>query len=429
MKAPLRRTPFRRLGALASLALVLAVSPSGAGSRAFAAPDAGPFTPDATFDQEAPRRAWLSGVAVNGDAVWQWVEVVAFAIASYLAGLVFAWAACALARRVLRYGGGRGGKVFVDAAQRPLRILLASLIFRESVARLHVSTEGSSVIGQLTFALIVFTIAWFALRAVRAGVAWGSAHLRAEPEREIRHRVLRTQLTLLRQMTTGVILAVAVGAVLMQFAFVRNVGLSLLASAGLVGVVVGFAAQKPLASVMAGIQLSVTQPIRVGDTVFVEKELGTIEKIHMTFVVVRLREQRMLVVPVARFLDTPFENWTLAAPDLIGSVLISVDFTAPVDVIRRELARICGEHDGWDQKTCTVEVTNATERTMTLRALVSSSSDAKNWALRCFVRERLIAFLGKLDGGRHLPHDRAAAMNEAEPDVETSGGTSPDERT
>jgi hypothetical protein len=130
----------------------------------------------------------------------------------------------------------------------------------------------------------------------------------------------------------------------------------------------------------------------------------------LTFVVVRLREQRMLVIPVSRFLDAPFENWTLAAPDVIGSVLIPVDFTTPVDLVRAELARACAGHDAWDRKTCSLEVTDATERTMTLRALVSSSDDAKNWALRCFVREHLIAFVGHLDGGSRLPHDRDGSV-------------------
>jgi small-conductance mechanosensitive channel len=262
------------------------------------------------------------------------------------------------------------------------------------------------MLGQATFTLVVFTVVWFTLRALSAGVAWASERLPNEPEREIRDRVLRTRLTLVRQLATAVIVAIAIAVVLMQFAFVRHVGLSLLASAGLVGIVFGFAAQKPLAALMGGIQLSLTQPIRIGDAVFIEKELGTVEKIYLTYVVVRMREQRMLVIPVSRFLDTPFENWTLAAPDVIGTVLLSVDFTAPVDAIRVELARACAEHEAWDKKTCSLEVTEATEHAMTLRALVSSSNAAKNWALRCFVRERLIHFLAQLDGGAHLPRDR-----------------------
>ncbi len=354
--------------------------------------------------------AWLTRTSLDGNAAWQWVGIVLLAVLSYVGGLVLAQLALALGRRALGPKRGTGVAVFFDAARRPLRVLVASLLFRETVVALHLTLDVESLIDHLTFALIVFTIAWFAVRAFRSSLDWASRRLRSGPEHEIRHRVLRTQLTLLRPIATAGIIVVASGAVLMQFAFVRNIGLSLLASAGIVGIVVGLAAQKPLAGLVGGIQLSITQPIRMGDTVFIDKELGTVEKIHLTYVVIRLREQRMLVVPVSRFLDTPFENWTLAAPDVIGSVLLAVDFTTPVDSVRTALARACAEHDAWDHKTCSLEVTDATERTMTLRALVSSSNAAKNWALRCFVRERMIAFLSKLDDGSHLPHDRVASL-------------------
>lgn len=348
-------------------------------------------------------------VAFYGNEVWQWLGVVLAAGLSYALGAVLSWLALAAVRRAVWHPRDSGHAVLFDAAGRPLRILLASLVFRESVLPLRVTADVLETIDHATFTLIVFTLAWFAIRAFRSGVDWASGRLSDEPEDVIEQRVHRTQLTVLRQVASAVIVVLSIGAVLMQFAFVRSVGLSLLASAGLVGIAFGFAAQKPLTGLIGGIQLSITQPIRIGDTVFIEHELGTIEKIHLTYVVVRLREQRMLVVPVSRFLDAPFENWTIASPDVIGSVLLSVDFTTPVEAVRRELARVCAQHEAWDHKTCSLDVTDATEHTMTLRALVSSSDAVKNWALRCFVREDLIAFLGKLEGGIHLPHDRGDA--------------------
>ena len=347
--------------------------------------------------------------SLYGNHAWQWLGVVLAAGLSYVVGAVLAWFALAATRRALWHPRDTERAVLFEAARRPLRILLASLVFRESVLPLRVTADLLAAIDHATFTLIVLTLAWFAIRAFRSGVDWASGHLSAEPEDVIERRVHRTQLTVLRQVASALIVVLSIGAVLMQFAFVRSVGLSLLASAGLIGIAFGFAAQKPLTGLIGGIQLSITQPIRIGDTVFIEHELGTIEKIHLTYVVVRLREQRMLVVPVSRFLDAPFENWTIASPDVIGSVLLSVDFTTPVNTVREELARVCAERKEWDQKTCSLDVTDATERTMTLRALVSSSDAAKNWALRCFVREDLIAFLGKLDGGSHLPHDRGDA--------------------
>lgn len=349
--------------------------------------------------------------ALFATALGQWGSLALLGVLAYVSGLGLARVALAVGRRALRPARSTGSSIFFDAAQRPLRILLASLIFRETSLPLQLAPEISSGIAKVTFSLIVFTMAWFAIRAFGSTVDWASRRLTTEREHEIHHRVLRTQLTLLRPMATVAILVVSSAAVLMQFSFVRNIGLSLLASAGIVGVVVGFAAQKPLAALVQGIQLSITQPIRIGDTVFIEKELGTIEKIHLTYVVVRLREQRMMVVPVARFLDTAFENWTLAAPDVIGSVLLYVDFTTPVDGIRAALHGACAEHVAWDHKTCSLEVTDTTEHTMVLRALVSSSDASRNWTLRCFVRERLLGFLATLDGGRHLPQERAATVS------------------
>jgi small-conductance mechanosensitive channel len=355
----------------------------------------------------------------------EWFVVALTAGVAYVVGLASARLVLVVARRLLGRRAAASA-LFLTAAQRPLRLLLGALLFRAGVAALRVSVELTSTIDQVTFALIVFTLAWFVIRAFHAGLDWVTRHLPGQSDEAIRQRVVRTHLTLLRPLVTVVIVLVSLGAVLMQFAFVRSIGLSLVASAGIVGIVVGFAAQKPLAGLVAGLQLSITQPIRIGDTVFIEQELGTVERIHLTYVVLRLREQRMLVIPVARFLDTPFENWTLAAPDVIGSVLLSVDFTTPVDAVRAALGRACAEHEAWDRKTCTLVVTDATERTMKLRALVSSSDEVKNWDLRCFVRERLIAFLSTLDGGIHLPHDRLANLPAAV--VSPSSSTSSPDR-
>lgn len=350
---------------------------------------------------------WLSHAPAGSSAPWQWIGLVLAAPLSYGVAVGPTRVVSAIARHALGTSGTARGSILLEAVARPLRILLASILFRYAAMSLGMTPGVWSAIAQATFALVVFAVVWFTVRTLRVAAEWMSEHIRAAPDDEIRHRVFRTHLTLMRQMSTAVIVVVGSGAALMQFTLVRTLGLSLLASAGLAGIVLGFAAQKPLASLMGGIQLSITQPIRIGDSVFIERELGTVEKIHLTYVVVRLREQRVLVVPVSRFLDTPFENWTLAKPDVIGAVLLSVDFSTPVDAIRAEVRRACVDHEGWDHETCSLEVVDTTERTMTLRALMSSSDASKNWSLRCFVRERLIAFLGVLDGGCHLPHDRA----------------------
>jgi small-conductance mechanosensitive channel len=187
------------------------------------------------------------------------------------------------------------------------------------------------------------------------------------------------------------------------------VGVSILASAGIAGIVIGFAAQRSLATLLAGLQLSVSQPVRIGDTVIVEGEWGWIEEITLTYVVVKIWDLRRLIVPITYFLEKPFQNWTKFSPDLLGTVVIHADYTVPIDAVREEVKRLCEADARWDGKVAELVVLEATERTVALRALVSAADAGKQWDLRCSVREGLVRFLQQLDGGRHLPKSRVAA--------------------
>jgi len=166
-----------------------------------------------------------------------------------------------------------------------------------------------------------------------------------------------------------------------------------LASAGVIGIVVGMAAQRTIGTFIAGLQIAFTQPIRVDDLVVVENESGRIEEITLTYVVVRLWDLRSLIVPITYFIETPFQNWTRVGTDMLGAVFIYVDYTVPVEPVRRELDRIVKGSPLWDGKVCTLELTNATERTVELRAVLSAADSSALWILRCQVREKLIEFI------------------------------------
>jgi len=181
--------------------------------------------------------------------------------------------------------------------------------------------------------------------------------------------------------------------VLMSFDEFRQLGTGILASAGLVGLVVGFAAQKTLGNLLAGIQLAITQPIRLDDVVIVEGEWGRIEEITLTYVVVRIWDLRRLVLPIGYFLERPFQNWTRVSADILGTVFLYVDYTVPVDAIRAELERIVQGSKDWDGEVCGVQVTDTSAQGIELRALVSAADASKAWDLRCAVREQLVAFL------------------------------------
>jgi small-conductance mechanosensitive channel len=211
----------------------------------------------------------------------------------------------------------------------------------------------------------------------------------------LKARKVHTQLDVLRRIFTTIVIIIAVAAMLMTFDKVRSFGAAILASAGIVGIVVGIAAQKTIGTLIAGFQIAITHPIRIDDVVIVENEWGRIEEITLTYVVVKIWDLRRLVVPITYFVEKPFQNWTRISADLLGTVFIYVDYTVPVEAVREELRRILDKSNFWDKKVSGLEVTNATERTVELRALVSAADSSNLWNLRCEVREKLIAFIQK----------------------------------
>jgi len=182
-------------------------------------------------------------------------------------------------------------------------------------------------------------------------------------------------------------------AILMTFDKVRYLGTSLLASAGVAGIILGFAAQRSIGTLLAGIQIAITQPIRLDDVVIVENEWGRIEEITLTYVVVRIWDKRRLIVPTTYFIEKPFQNWTRVSADILGTVFIYTDYQVPVDKLREEFTRILEKSELWDRKTNVMQVTNATDRTIEIRALMSAADSPTAWDLRVHVREKLITFL------------------------------------
>jgi small-conductance mechanosensitive channel len=206
-------------------------------------------------------------------------------------------------------------------------------------------------------------------------------------------RRVRTQVQVLRHLAVMVIVVMTVAIMVMTFPNVRHLGESLFASAGLAALVAGLAARTTLSTLLAGLQIALSQPIRLEDVVIVEGEWGWIEEITTTYVVVRIWDLRRLVVPLTYFIEKPFQNWTRNTADLLGTVFVYADYTVPVDEVREELQRILKTSGMWDGKVCCLQVTNASEHTMELRALMSAPGSSAAWDLRCHVREKLIAFL------------------------------------
>jgi small-conductance mechanosensitive channel len=350
----------------------------------------------------------LTRVTFNGNEAWQWLGMVLLAIMAYLAGRTAAWVLVGIGRRIAKRTMTPSDDLLVAAARRPLRYFLAAFLYDSLDTYLHLTVTVDAALRHVTYTLIVVSLTWFVIRAIGVGTAWAQEGMPNESKYEVKDRIYRTQLALLRRIAAVIVVVVAIAIVLVQFEFVRNVGLSLLASAGLAGIVFGLAAQKSLAGVVAGIQLSITQPIRIGDMVKVEGEVGHIEELNLTYVVLRTWDQRRFVVPIGRFLDQSFENWTMTNPELLGVVLLPVDFMTPVELVRKELTRICEGHPAWDRRKCALQVTDVTDRSMVLRGVVSAATAPQLWDLRCDAREKLLAFLRALEGGRYLSVQRLA---------------------
>lgn len=222
-----------------------------------------------------------------------------------------------------------------------------------------------------------------------------------------------TQVRVLRRVTTTLVVVVTVAAALMTFDSVKQYGVSLIASAGAAGIVVGLAIRPLLTNLFAGIQIAITQPIRIGDAVVVENEWGWIEEITGTYVVIKLWDWRRLVVPLSYFLERPFQNWTRQSSDLIGTVQFWVDYTVPVAPIRAKLEEIVRSSALWDGQVVNLQVTDSNERAVQLRALVSARTSPQAWDLRCEVREKLIQHLQK-EYPEALPKQRAELVDLAE---------------
>lgn len=206
-------------------------------------------------------------------------------------------------------------------------------------------------------------------------------------------RGVYTQVTVLRKVAMFVIGLFALACMLMVFDSVRQLGATLIASAGVAGIVVGFAAQRSLGALVAGFQIALTQPIRLDDVVIVEGEWGRIEEITLTYVVVHVWDERRLIVPITYFLEKPFQNWTRKSSELLATVFLYVDYQVQVDRIRERLTQILEASRLWDHKVNVLQVTDATERAVQIRALASASDASRAWDLRCEIREQLIRFL------------------------------------
>ncbi|MDH0894797.1 MULTISPECIES: mechanosensitive ion channel domain-containing protein [unclassified Pseudomonas] len=285
-------------------------------------------------------------------------------------------------------------RVLLQRARAPARLLLplsGVQVVLGSAPDDLLMIEGTR---RLVLLAMIAAFTWLGLRATDAIQRIIVARHPVDIADNLHARRIQTQTRVLVR-TLGVFVVIfGVSTMLMTFPAARQFGTSLLASAGLAGLAVGFAAKPVLGNLIAGLQIALTQPIRLDDVVIVENEWGRIEEITGSYVVVRVWDDRRLVVPLQWFIENPFQNWTRSTSSLTGAVILWVDYSTPLEPLRQELTRLCEEaRHLWDGRVSVLQLVDATDKAVQLRVLVSSADSSRNWDLRCYVRENLVNFL------------------------------------
>lgn len=292
-----------------------------------------------------------------------------------------------------RTGGSVWDTVMLPLVGRSARVLLPLVAFMLGVSTFGMPTSLDRAFHNGTTILLIGAVAWMMFQIVDAVAMVIDLRHKVDDADNLRSRSIQTQVLVLKKLAQTVIVIFTLASMMMVFDSAREFGAGILASAGIAGIVVGLAAQKSLATLLAGFQIALTQPIRIDDVVIIQGEFGHIEDITLTYVVVRVWDERRLVVPITFFIEQPFQNWTRTSADLIGSVFLAVDYAVPIDKLRAELTRVLKASEHWDGKVNVLQVTDSKERTLELRALMSAPDAGRAWDLRCEVREKLVQYL------------------------------------
>ncbi|BDM67941.1 mechanosensitive ion channel protein [Streptomyces nigrescens] len=277
----------------------------------------------------------------------------------------------------------------------PLQVVLCAALLRGAYDETGLKTveEHEAGIGQTLSLVLIAATAWLTMRAAAAIVESSYSRYAASARDAARVRRVRTQVTLIQRVVTAVVTVVAAASMLLTFPEMRTVGTSMLASAGLVGIVAGIAAQSTLGNLFAGLQIAFGDMVRIGDTVVVDGEWGTVEEITLTFLTVRTWDERRITMPVSYFTGKPFENWSRGGAQMTGTVFFHLDHSAPVEKMRQRLLEVLQECPDWDGRAWSLVVTDTTPSTIMVRALVTARDADAIWAVRCEVRERMLEWL------------------------------------
>jgi len=364
---------------------------------------------------------------------WQHATAIAWPLlAALLLGVLVRHVLLAIARRAGRHADTHTFARVVRVIVVPAALALPLLFLAIAVRATPLSAEAIARLQHWLGIGVLLCAVWLAVRVVEALQARILREHPVDIEDNLAARRIQTQTRVIARVIQGAIILVGVALALMTFPAIRQIGATLLASAGIIGLVAGIAAKPVFGNLIAGLQIALAQPIRLDDVVIVEGEWGRIEEITSTYVVVRVWDERRLVVPLQWFIENPFQNWTRTSAQLLGTAFLWLDYRTPMADVRAELQRICEQDARWDGRVCVAQVTETAEHTIQVRLLVSARNSGELFDLRCVVRERMIDYLERCHP-QALPRlradlgraDHAAPQPSGVPGPDASDTTSP----
>jgi small-conductance mechanosensitive channel len=373
--------------------------------------------------------------AVNGidtTANHDGIIAVAILLGVIVVSLIIQKVAFALCERLLRNNNEGIFAALVRRAQAPAGFAIPLLGALIALPALRFPPNVDAALVKLAAVATVIAVAWAIIASIGLYSDLVKRRYKLDTEDNLRARQVETRIDILGRTAVTLVIIVSFALAAMAFPSVRALGTTLLASAGVAGIVLGIAARPLFENIIAGVQLALAQPIRIDDVVIVEGEFGHIEQIAATFVVVRIWDNRRMVLPLTYFIEKPFQNWTRTGAALLGTVFLYVDYTLPVDELRQQLPKALEGDKKWDGAVQGVQVTDATASVVEIRVLVSARNAAELFDLRCNVREKLIAWLqatypGSLPTSRQISVSRTneAPKHQLEPDLSAPPAASP----
>lgn len=338
------------------------------------------------------------------DIVWNLILVGASLITGWLIKLLLSFffrlsvrtkAEFSLMRSILNHVG------------KAFNYLLQLLVLDMALPWLRVNARFSLMLGKATEIALILAFAALLVGTVKVMEDYVYHTYDLNKSNNLKERKIRTQLQFVRKLLIGLILIITACIILLSFDSMRKLGAGLLTGVGVGGIIIGFAAQKSLGNLLAGFQIAFTQPIRIDDVLVVEGEWGRVEEITLTYVVLSIWDQRKLILPINYFIEKPFQNWTRTGSEILGTAFFYLDYTIPVDKLRVEYTRLLEDSPLWDRRVNALQLTNITDRTVEVRALMSAVNSGQAFDLRCYIREQLLRFIRE-NYPQCLPRTRAS---------------------